>query len=45
MMLQSRGDGVAISGDDVNRTRFAQISMNFASNAIKYNRPGGAVFV
>jgi PAS domain S-box-containing protein len=27
------------------RTRFAQILMNFGSNAIKYNRPGGAVFV
>jgi len=25
------------------RTRFAQILMNFASNAIKYNRPGGRV--
>ncbi len=25
------------------RTRFAQIVMNFASNAIKYNRPGGSV--
>jgi PAS domain S-box-containing protein len=25
------------------RTRFAQIVMNFGSNAIKYNRPGGAV--
>jgi PAS domain S-box-containing protein len=25
------------------RTRFAQIVMNFGSNAIKYNRPGGSV--
>jgi signal transduction histidine kinase/ActR/RegA family two-component response regulator len=25
------------------RTRFAQILMNFGSNAIKYNRPGGTV--
>jgi PAS domain S-box-containing protein len=25
------------------RTRFAQILMNFGSNAIKYNRPGGCV--
>jgi PAS domain S-box-containing protein len=25
------------------RTRFVQILMNFGSNAIKYNRPGGAV--
>ncbi len=25
------------------RTRFAQIVMNFGSNAIKYNRPGGTV--
>ncbi|HVW27389.1 MAG TPA: PAS domain S-box protein [Polyangiaceae bacterium] len=25
------------------RTRFAQILMNFGSNAIKYNRPGGSV--
>ncbi len=25
------------------RTRFAQILMNFGSNAIKYNRPGGKV--
>jgi len=30
----------------VDRTRFAQIVMNFGSNAIKYNRPGGqATFV
>ena len=30
----------------VDRTRFAQIAMNFGSNAIKYNRPGGlATFV
>jgi PAS domain S-box-containing protein len=28
---------------NVDRTRFAQIVMNFASNAIKYNRPGGTV--
>jgi PAS domain S-box-containing protein len=27
------------------RTRFTQILMNFASNAIKYNRPGGKVTV
>jgi PAS domain S-box-containing protein len=27
------------------RTRFAQIVMNFGSNAIKYNRPGGSVAV
>jgi PAS domain S-box-containing protein len=27
----------------VDRTRFAQILMNFGSNAIKYNRPGGNV--
>jgi PAS domain S-box-containing protein len=27
----------------VDRTRFAQILMNFGSNAIKYNRPGGVV--
>jgi CheY-like chemotaxis protein/anti-sigma regulatory factor (Ser/Thr protein kinase) len=27
----------------VDRTRFAQILMNFASNAIKYNRPAGSV--
>ncbi len=27
------------------RTRFAQIVMNFASNAIKYNRPGGSVML
>jgi PAS domain S-box-containing protein len=27
----------------VDRTRFAQIVMNFGSNAIKYNRPGGHV--
>jgi|ERR1035438_2586722 PAS domain S-box-containing protein len=27
------------------RTRFAQIVMNFVSNAIKYNRPGGSVTV
>ncbi|HVW24452.1 MAG TPA: PAS domain S-box protein [Polyangiaceae bacterium] len=25
------------------RTRFAQILMNFGSNAIKYNRPGGSI--
>jgi PAS domain S-box-containing protein len=25
------------------RTRFAQIVMNFGSNAVKYNRPGGSV--
>jgi DNA-binding response OmpR family regulator len=29
----------------VDRTRFAQIVMNFGSNAIKYNRPGGTVKV
>ncbi|HSO35787.1 MAG TPA: ATP-binding protein, partial [Labilithrix sp.] len=27
----------------VDRTRFAQILMNYGSNAIKYNRPGGTV--
>jgi PAS domain S-box-containing protein len=27
------------------RTRFMQIVMNFGSNAIKYNRPGGAVML
>jgi hypothetical protein len=27
----------------VDRTRFAQILMNFGSNAVKYNRPGGTV--
>jgi PAS domain S-box-containing protein len=27
------------------RTRFAQILMNFASNALKYNRPGGAATI
>ncbi len=27
----------------VDRTRFVQILMNFGSNAIKYNRPGGSV--
>jgi PAS domain S-box-containing protein len=27
----------------VDRTRFAQVLMNFGSNAIKYNRPGGSV--
>ncbi len=27
----------------VDRTRFIQILMNFASNALKYNRPGGTV--
>src|SRR5262249_37486950 len=27
----------------VDRTRFIQILMNFGSNAIKYNRPGGSV--
>lgn len=27
----------------VDRTRFAQILMNFGSNAVKYNRPGGSV--
>lgn len=29
----------------VDRTRFAQILMNFGSNAVKYNRPGGAVAI
>jgi PAS domain S-box-containing protein len=28
---------------NADRTRFAQIVMNFGSNAIKYNRPGGSV--
>jgi PAS domain S-box-containing protein len=28
---------------NADRTRFAQIVMNFGSNAIKYNRPGGTV--
>ena len=27
------------------RTRFAQILMNFGSNAIKYNRPAGSVVI
>jgi PAS domain S-box-containing protein len=27
------------------RTRFAQIVMNFGSNALKYNRPGGTVMI
>jgi len=29
----------------VDRTRFAQILMNFGSNAIKYNRPAGSVTI
>jgi PAS domain S-box-containing protein len=29
----------------VDRTRFAQIVMNYGSNAIKYNRPGGTVAI
>ena len=32
-----------LSAITVDRTRFAQILMNFGSNAIKYNRPGGKV--
>ncbi len=33
----------AVSMVSADRTRFAQILMNFGSNAIKYNRPGGEV--
>jgi PAS domain S-box-containing protein len=34
---------VGIPNVVADRTRFAQIVMNFGSNAIKYNRPGGAL--
>lgn len=40
------GVAIVIASDDgvarADRTRFAQIVMNLASNAIKYNRPGGS---
>lgn len=33
-------NGIAVAAD---RMRFAQILLNFGSNAVKYNRPGGTV--
>jgi signal transduction histidine kinase/ActR/RegA family two-component response regulator len=39
-LAPARGELPMISAD---RTRFTQILMNLASNAIKYNRPGGKV--
>jgi PAS domain S-box-containing protein len=36
-------DTVTDSTVAADRTRFAQVLMNFGSNAIKYNRPGGQV--
>ena len=35
----------ALPSLSVDRTRFAQIVMNYGSNAIKYNRPGGKVTI
>ncbi|MEY4582424.1 MAG: hypothetical protein RL701_7127 [Pseudomonadota bacterium] len=39
--IESAPPGLPLIAAD--RTRYTQILMNFASNAIKYNRPGGAV--
>jgi PAS domain S-box-containing protein len=41
--LEVEGEGGASVVLTTDRTRFAQILMNFGSNAIKYNRPEGAV--
>ena len=43
--LTVEGDGGASIVLTTDRTRFAQILMNFGSNAIKYNRPEGAVIL
>jgi PAS domain S-box-containing protein len=41
--LEMTSLGASAPAVHADRTRFAQILMNFGSNAIKYNRPGGRV--
>ena len=41
--LEVVGDTKTLPMASADRTRFAQIVMNFGSNAIKYNRPDGSV--
>jgi PAS domain S-box-containing protein len=43
VLLEVVGGVEALPMVSADRTRFAQIVMNFGSNAIKYNRPGGSV--
>ena len=43
IVIDSPPADAVLGGVVADRTRFAQILINFGSNAIKYNRPGGTV--
>jgi len=43
LSVAPRPTSLAVSEVSTDRTRFVQILMNYGSNAIKYNRPGGTV--